>query len=219
MPSSPPSSFAAWRRWATHLSAFDALVYFYFSLHIPATLLIDTQALQSPVGAAHPAFARAALAQYCAVLSDPLMCAAPRAPAWFVSVILAETLLQLPFFFAVLLSWRARPSWLRPALALYGAHTATTLLPIYGAFFGAHAGGSLSTGQLAALSAIYAPFLLVPLALVAYSLRDAYWRPAAVAAATSAAPERARGRSASARRRSGAAGSPAAARTPKIKAH
>jgi len=145
-------------------AALDALVYAYFASHIPATLIVDAQAILPPAWL--PAWQRELLSWYCKLYADPLMC---RPQAWFRAIVYVEVALQLPFFFVALWAWARRREWLRIPLIVYGAHVATTLVPIYGAMLDAWASGSLTSGQLCFLAAVYAPYLLVPLALVAYA--------------------------------------------------
>lgn len=212
------------------LNPWDAIVYAYFLSHIPATLLIDAQALSVPVGAWHPAFARNALKAYCETLADPLMCSSTPA-SWFVAIIAVEVALQLPFFFVVLQFWSLRPRWLRLGLMVYSAHVATTLVPIYGELLGALCAGALTGTQAAALSAIYSPYLLVPLALLIDALRQELAisdsRAAAVTSTLQVSPRISRGRSSSrgpsgarvtsAGRMPASARAASAGRTPKIK--
>ena len=209
------------------LSVFDVCVYAYFLSHIPATLLVDAQALFSPVGAWHPAFARDALRSYCAALADPLMCAAQPSP-WFVAIIAIEVCAQLPFFVVVLRCWAARPRWLRLGLLVYGGHVATTLVPIYGELIGALRAGAITSAQAAALSAIYAPYLLMPLALLLGALREELMdAPGSAAAAAPVVRGRSASRGSVGARASSAGRTPAgvrasgASRTPssKIKKH
>lgn len=159
------------------MGLWNALVLCYFATHIPATLIIDAQAALPSLGVAHPAWARAFLDWYCTKYADPCMCTRP---AWFTAIVWVEVLIQLPFFFAVLWAWPRRAAWLRVAMVAYGAHVATTLVPIYGALFAA----PLRPDQLYFLVSIYAPYLLVPLALLYYGARDQLFETKAAVAVT-----------------------------------
>ena len=73
---------------------FRTVVLVFLGTHIPATLMMDSQALLPP--AIVPGFMKSLLDFHVRTNHDPLM-AAP--PAWFKSFILFELLFQLPFFF------------------------------------------------------------------------------------------------------------------------
>ena len=135
----------------------------FFLTHIPATLLVDSQAVLPP----HlvPDFARRLLAWHVAQTGDPLMDhvapGRPPFPAWFKALVVGELALQLPFFFVAVYAFSRRRSWVRlPALA-YGVHTATTLLPIFAELVAA-----APADKLPALLAIYFPYFALPLACV-----------------------------------------------------
>ena len=106
---------------------------------------------------------------------DCLMVPGPK-PPWFQSLVFCELLLQLPTLAFLLYAIPRRISSARPAAILYGAHVATTLVPIFAHFL-------LARGECAAqlraydstlkqndaiLIAAYAPFLALP-ALIAAS--------------------------------------------------
>ena len=86
-------------------------------------------------------------------------------PPWFKAIVWVEVLGQLPFFAVALYAWLYRREWVRVPAIVYGAHVATTLVPILGHFMGA----AIPTAKLQLLLAFYAPYLLVPLWLVARS--------------------------------------------------
>ena len=104
--------------------AFDYVAFCYLALHVPTTLLIDAQAV-APAGT-HPQFAVDALAWHVRVNHDVLM---STLPPWFRGVVWAECLLQLPYFLVALYAWATRGNWIRVPTIVYGAHTATTLVP------------------------------------------------------------------------------------------
>jgi hypothetical protein len=166
-------------------SLFDLLVLGYFISHIPITLLVDCQALLP--SSWYPAAVRDTLDWYVAWSGDPLMnrdVSAGGHPPWFRAIISAELCLQVPFFFAAISAWRSGGEWIRFPLVIYGAHTATTLLPILGTF-ASHA--ALTGTQRAVLLAIYAPYLLMPLALMLHGATAKALFPPAAAASASAA--------------------------------
>ena len=104
---------------------FRTVVLVFLGTHIPATLMMDSQALLPP--AIVPGFMKSLLDFHVRTNSDPLM-ADP--PAWFKSFILFELLFQLPFFFIGFKAFYERRNWIRIPGVVYGAHTATTLIPI-----------------------------------------------------------------------------------------
>jgi hypothetical protein len=172
---------------------FELASWAFFASHLPITLLVDAQAVLPR--ALYSWGPRRAIELYVAWSRDPLM-RLPQPPqpalAWFRSIIGAELVLQVPFFVVALLALRgafdvraapprsgggvglSSPPWLLTAAVAYGAHVATTLLPIL-ATFAAFEEKGFTTGHRAALAAIYAPYLVMPLAVL--------WRAAAISAA------------------------------------
>jgi hypothetical protein len=146
-------------------TAFDYLAVAYFATHIPTTLLIDAQTVLPE--AAFPKSALTALDWHVAVNKDPFIGAASR-PPWFRGIVWAELLLQVPLFVLLLVGWARCAAWVRLPVVIYGAHTATTLVPILAEIAAAP---GLSDGERWKLVAIYIPYLLMPLALL--------WRAAA----------------------------------------
>ncbi|TNY18090.1 transmembrane protein 6/97 [Rhodotorula diobovata] len=136
-------------------------IYFWFlAVHIPATLLVDIQAL---FFAEHisPTWLRQIFVF--AAKEDPLLTNATSPLfAWFQSFILLEVIFQLPvFFLGVRGLWKRDPS-IYPLLALYGASSATTTFACIATVL--HTPG-LSSAQLTKLLASYVPFMLVPLCI------------------------------------------------------
>jgi hypothetical protein len=85
-----------------------------------------------------------------------------RPPAWFKSFVWCELLFQLPlFFFAAYALWHRR-DWIRVPLMIYGAHVATTVLPI-----GAHFifDVDLPFVEKIPLLCFYMPYFAIPLIL------------------------------------------------------
>jgi len=167
--------------------AFELASWAFFASHVPITLLVDAQAVLPR--ALYEWGPRRVLELYVGWSRDPLM----RLPAqaWFRSIICAELALQLPFFGVALLALRgafderspgparglSSPAWLRTLAVAYGAHVATTMVPIL-ATFALHSErgpNAITPGHRAALVAIYCPYLIMPLAVL--------WRAAAVSAA------------------------------------
>ena len=187
---------------------FELASWAFFASHVPITLLVDAQAVLPR--ALYEWGPRRALELYVGWSRDPLM----RLPAaaWFRAIICAELALQLPFFVVALFALRgafdaraappsrglSSPAWLLTAAIAYGAHVATTMVPIL-ATFALHSErgpNAITAGHRAALVAIYSPYLVMPLAVL--------WRAAAVSTAGggqlfrtgTARPKAARGRDA-----------------------
>ena len=74
-----------------------------------------------------PTFAKRLLRWHIETNDDVLMANRPR---WLVGLVTCELLFQLPFFFYAVSALRRRDNGARGGLLAYGAHTATTLVPI-----------------------------------------------------------------------------------------
>jgi EXPERA (EXPanded EBP superfamily) len=148
-----------------------ALYVGFFASHIVFTLIVDVQAIAPPSWV--PAPLRRLLAFYAATFKDPLM--RWPTPVWFRSVVGCEMAFQLPFFFVAchqLVRGRASktgsnrlsyPGWFRNACVAYGAHTATTLVPILAALVSSP---DNTPSEKAALVSLYAPYLVLPLGIL-----------------------------------------------------
>lgn len=132
----------------------------FFASHIPATLIIDSQAAFPGL---HPQIFKDLLSWYTELFNDGLM----KSPyeTWFRSIVFGELIFQLPFFFYALYGM-FYPSKVdgkglyRSLCMIYGAHTSTTLIPI----LACHAFNPDATlMQKAAVISIYLPYLVFPL--------------------------------------------------------
>ncbi|PNW88901.1 hypothetical protein CHLRE_01g050000v5 [Chlamydomonas reinhardtii] len=139
------------------LGVLDAIFLAYFIIHIPTTLLVDSQSVFP--AEYFPSWAKEALQWHIKTNGDHLV---STNPLWFVSLVWCETALQLPFFFVAAYAFIKRANWIRVPCIIYGAHVATTMVPILTDILFSPAAGSHSP----ALAAIYAPYLALPLALV-----------------------------------------------------
>eukprot|EP01027_Heterolobosea_sp_BB2_P013041 GEZU01018856.1.p1 GENE.GEZU01018856.1~~GEZU01018856.1.p1 ORF type:complete len:104 (-),score=28.87 GEZU01018856.1:213-524(-) len=92
-------------------------------------------------------------------------------PLFFKSLVLCEMFLQLPFFFVGAYAMFRGCNWFRVPGLLYGAHVATTLVPLLAEFY--------STKNFLAMG-IYMPYLIIPLMLIArlYSSERPFDAPA-----------------------------------------
>ena len=138
----------------------------FFASHIPATLLVDAQALLP--ASLFPEFAKKMLADFIAQYNDPLMGGAIRAPEdhrWFLSLIATELVIQLPFFFVALYAFVFRREWIRLPMVAYGGFVSATMVPILSELY--FSTGCTSSQRLALL-AMYSPYLFVPALLVVW---------------------------------------------------
>ena len=134
----------------------------YFASHIPITLFIDAQALLP--SSFFPTAARRLLRWHVQTNEDFLM---KDPPIWFQSFIGAELILQVPFFFLALRAFATKTEDRYASLfRVYGAHVATTLIPIIASI--ASATSFTSPYVRARLLAAYAPYFLIPLSLIFY---------------------------------------------------
>ncbi|EFJ40779.1 hypothetical protein VOLCADRAFT_108000 [Volvox carteri f. nagariensis] len=138
-------------------SVLDRIFLAYFILHIPTTVIVDSQ---SVVPAQYfPSWAKELLQWHIKTNGDHLVSSNP---LWFVSLVACEILLQLPFFFVASYAFLKRRNWIRIPCIVYGSHVATTMVPILSEFlFSPEAGPKRLT-----LVSIYLPYLVVPVLLV-----------------------------------------------------
>ncbi|ORY88012.1 transmembrane protein 6/97 [Leucosporidium creatinivorum] len=145
----------------------DYIYLIFLLIHIPATLLVDLQALFFAKDLAPTALRK--IFEF-AAKDDPLLSNANNYPsfAWFQSFIILEAVFQLPvFFIGARAIWRDQKT-LYPLLSLYGISSATTT---WACLFTVLTTPNISH-QLPKLLASYVPFLLIPLAMgVDYAIR------------------------------------------------
>lgn len=128
----------------------------YFATHVPATILIDSQAIVPDEYV--PSFAKSLLQFHIKQNDDFLML---EQPLWLKSFIVFEVLVQLPLFFVLLRKLRKREENNIRLLGIgYSCHVMTTMVPILSEIYWR---GSF------ALFMIYFPYFFVPLMLL-YSL-------------------------------------------------
>ncbi|GCC24592.1 hypothetical protein chiPu_0002994 [Chiloscyllium punctatum] len=150
----------------------------YFFTHIPITLAIDLQALL-PGDLYLPAL-QDLLKWYAARFKDPMML---DPPAWFKAFILCEALLQLPFFpVAAYAFYKGNCSWIRTPAIIYSTHVTTTVIAIlahilFNDFSKSMYPGPKSTSERLTLSAIYIPYLLIPVLILMSMLFNKRYNP------------------------------------------
>ena len=85
-------------------------------------------------------------------------------PNWFKSIVLIEVLLQFPFFFVAVWALYNKIEYnYRIGFCIYGAHVATTMVPILGEFL---LNASLGEKERWTLVLIYIPYLIIPMMLL-----------------------------------------------------
>ncbi|XP_069883384.1 sigma intracellular receptor 2 [Dipodomys merriami] len=158
----------------------ECLLGLYFLSHIPITLFMDLQVLLPPE--LYPAELRNLMNWYCKEFKDPLM---QEPPVWFKSFIFCELLFQLPFFpIATYAFFKGSCRWIRTPVIIYSVHTMTTLIPILFSFlFEEFSKASGFKGlrpetfrERLTLVCIYAPYLIIPLLLLLFMLRNPYYK-------------------------------------------
>lgn len=143
------------------LQGITRLAFFgFFASHIVFTFIVDGQAIFPQHW--YPKILQDLLAFHVSYFNDPLM---KDPPLWFHSMIYMEYLIQLPFFFVACYFLRsdnklAYPSWFQTACITYGAHTATTLIPILVTLATNDAASPL---ERVCVSLVYLPYLIFPL--------------------------------------------------------
>ncbi|GAA5895169.1 hypothetical protein JCM8208_000134 [Rhodotorula glutinis] len=138
----------------------DWAYFAFLAIHIPATLLVDIQALFFAERIS-PVWLRQLFVF--AAKEDPLLTNATSPLfAWFQSFILLEIIFQLPVFFLGARGLYNHDPTIWPLLAVYGASSSTTTFACIATVL--HTPG-LTHVQLAKLLVSYVPFLLVPLAM------------------------------------------------------
>ncbi|KAL5015692.1 hypothetical protein ScPMuIL_005281 [Solemya velum] len=156
----------------------DILFSFYFVIHIPACVLIDSQAILPRW--LYPSQLVRLNEWYTTTFKDTMMI---DPPMWFRSFCLCEVLFQFPYFFvAASAFWRgaAASKWIRIPNLVYSSHVATTVVAIvahimFEDFSGYKHPGPETPQERLTLIGIYLPFLVIPfLMLLDALLSDAY---------------------------------------------
>ncbi|GAA6021620.1 hypothetical protein JCM11491_001241 [Sporobolomyces phaffii] len=138
----------------------DWIYLVFLAVHIPATLLVDSQALFF-ADRVSPPWLRAPFTF--AARDDPLLQNATNPLfAWFQAYIILEVVFQLPTFFIGIRGLYRNSTTIYPLLALYGASSATTTYACLATVFAMPA---IPRAHVVKLVASYVPFLVVPLAM------------------------------------------------------
>jgi EXPERA (EXPanded EBP superfamily) len=131
----------------------------FFATHIVYTVLVDGQIVWAEV---YPTLLLDFKAWYVANFNDPLL--APPSPLWFQSIVVLECTFQLSFFvvacYYLCNSTRlSYPTWFRYACITYGAHTATTMVPILACLA---TNVNATTMERYRILSVYMPYLMFP---------------------------------------------------------
>lgn len=142
--------------------------------------------LPRPGGANSPRFLfqfRNLLQWYAEEFRDPLV---QDPPEWFKSFVFCELVFQLPFFpIAAYAFFKGSCRWIRTPAIIYSAHTMTTVIPILSTLLfedfssvgaGFQAQGPETLAERLVLVSVYAPYLLIPLILLLFMLRNPYYK-------------------------------------------
>ncbi|CEP19199.1 hypothetical protein [Parasitella parasitica] len=140
----------------------DLIYFLYFASHIPVTLAIDFQVFYPPQWV--PQVLKDALAFYTETYKDPFM-GSSTPVYWFLSFIVCELFVQLPFFFMACVGLIKDSKYIRLPLAIYGAHVATTVLPTIAEVL-LNEKLNLSTVERHTLIGFYAPYFILPLVML-----------------------------------------------------
>jgi hypothetical protein len=137
---------------------------FFFISHIPATVLLDGQGSFLPIP--YPQALVDFVDWYATTLNDPLFLAKPMG-LWLSAFMTGECFLQLPYFILAIHMLASKnevyPEWFRLVSLIYGAHTATTLVPILTLLL---TNPDATLFQRLFLSSIYVPYLIFPAWLI-----------------------------------------------------
>lgn len=152
----------------------------YFVSHIPITLFIDLQPVLPPE--LYPQQLSSLLQWYSREFKDPLM---QDPPMWLKSFLVCELVFQLPFFpFAAYAFFKGSCRWIRIPAIVYAVHTITTVIPIlYILLFEDFSKAVAFKGlrpenfrERLTLIGIYVPYLIIPLILLLFMLRNPYYK-------------------------------------------
>lgn len=142
------------------MNSFLRLVFlFYFVSHIPITILLD---LQIVFGHLYPPQLQALEAWYVTTFNDYLL---GLKPIWLQSFIYCEAFAQLPFFFVATYGLVYKKNWIRIPSIVYGAHVATTVVPILAETL---LSKTNTDSEKLVLTCFYAPYLIIPAMLALY---------------------------------------------------
>ncbi|CAG5123596.1 unnamed protein product [Candidula unifasciata] len=157
----------------------DYLMFGYFLMQIPTTLLFDTQGVYPEW--LYPSWLKAVRSHYLESYRDPFLADAWKHP-WYLSICLVEHFFEIPFFVWATVCYyygaKARPQIIIPSI-LYCSHTITVVLSIWAMALGSDfshetALAPRNTAERLKLCSAYLPFFIVPMINLIDSIRLAW---------------------------------------------
>lgn len=147
----------------------DYVFFLYFASHIPISLMFDAQTVVPRW--IFPKQLVDTLDWYVVHMRDPMMA---DTPAWYHSFCLCEVFFQFPFFFfGTYAFWKgiSKCKWIRFPLIIYSTHVMTTVIAIlyhinFHDFTNSKYEAPRNQKERIQLSAIYLPYLTLPLGLL-----------------------------------------------------
>ncbi|KAJ1656410.1 Transmembrane protein 97 [Dispira simplex] len=156
------------RPWASR--PLDLVFFIYFVVHIPTTVFIDSQIILPSW--LYPQLFVNLFDFWHRVSGDPLVAVYQFGldpnMVWLYTFVVLELVLQLPFFFYAARELYRDSPCVRLPLGLYGAHVATTTLPILTSAWFGYPGLLLNQRYL--ILAVYSSYFLIPLLMVLNTL-------------------------------------------------
>ncbi|GJE90317.1 DUF2781 domain-containing protein [Phanerochaete sordida] len=158
----------------------DLVYVCYFLSHIPATVILGTQALYPQSESLLPSAIARLPRMYIEMSQDPLIGSAlglissRESSTWFVSLLAVEVFFQLPVFIIGTLALRKDCKKIYVLLLIYGASTVTTFIPSLAVLFSTPLTSpetiakhivSVTAEQKVMLLSSYIPFFLVSLVM------------------------------------------------------
>ncbi|KAI9028805.1 transmembrane protein 6/97 [Phycomyces nitens] len=139
----------------------DLIFFTYFAIHIPTTLFIDLQIIYP--SSLVPLFLKNVIVWYVDQFGDPFLAGPTK--YWFLSFVMCEAFVQLPFFIYACYGLYYNTPLIRLGLAIYASHVMTTVLPVMvDMWFNPEHNLSLST--IGVLYMFYGPYFFLPLAML-----------------------------------------------------
>ncbi|KAG1135689.1 hypothetical protein G6F37_012600 [Rhizopus arrhizus] len=145
----------------------DLIYFIYFATHIPITLCIDLQTFCPSSWV--PKTLIDLFNFYKITFKDPLM-GSNEPMYWYLSFLVCEMVIQLPFFFAACYGLFKDSPHIRLPLAIYGAHVTTTVLPTLAEIM-LNPTYSLVSQERWVLFGFYFPYFLLPFIMLIDSYR------------------------------------------------
>lgn len=170
----------------------DTIFFFFFLTHVLITVLWHSQMILP--AKVYPQCLRDLTKTYSKDWQDPLNFS-QKTPVWYLSIIYCEVFFQLPFHFvAIYVFWTGSHfhPWFRIPSIMYSIHVATTFMPIFAFLTSSETltqchqsrgPSSCALGQTLRLKLIavyYAPFFLIPLRLLTFSVFRTYEKSSTV---------------------------------------